>query len=373
VLYATGNFALSDLAAVLEAEGLRTNATRKLPEQRVGANRLSTILRNDYYLGIVRYSGKAYPGRHDHLVDEATFERVQDVLELQRHAGERSWKHHHYLVGTVFCAECGSRLIYSRNRGRSGALYDYFFCINRRDGSCSQPHHRVDAVDAAVEDYYATVQLTETSRTAIGHAARQRLSTIGERSGVEVARAERALTGLRAQEKKLLSAHYADAISAEIFADEQQRLHRERIAAEATIARLGRDFESAEKNLDLALGLTDELQQTYERADDEQRRLFNQGIFERIEIDRERVDSATLASPFAEVLAGDREVAGDLSALLDPNDDAWAAPNKEAAEPALVGAAGPGKAKNPGLFPKDLGSNLQSLVPLPGFEPGFPP
>ena len=36
-------------------------------------------------------------------------------------------------------------------------------------------------------------------------------------------------------------------------------------------------------------------------------------------------------------------------------------------------AAGPGNAKNPGPSFKDLGSNVQSLVPLPGFEPGFPP
>ena len=372
-LYATGEFALSDLAAVLEAEGLRTNATRKLPEQRVGANRLSTILRNDYYLGIVRYGGKTYPGRHDALVDEATFERVQDVLSAQRHAGERSWKHHHYLVGSLFCAECHGRLIYSRNRGNTGAVYEYFFCVNRRDGSCGQPHHRVEAVAAAVEDYYAKIELTAATRADIRRTARQRLEMIGERSGVEVARAEQVLGSLRAQEKKLLAAHYADEISGELFSEEQHRLRRERVAAEATIARLGRDFEAAESNLDLTLNLTDDVQSTYRRGNDEQRRLFNQGIFERIEIDRERVESATLASPFAEVLMFDAEPADALAARLDPDGDAWAAWSQPDAGMALAGAPGPGNAKNPGPSFKDLGSNVQSLVPLRGFEPRFPP
>ena len=372
-LYATGEFALSDLATILEAEGLRTNASRTLAEQRVGANRLSTILRNDYYLGTVRYGGKSYPdGRHTPLTDIGTFERVQEVLALQRHAGERSWKHHHYLIGTIFCAECHNRLIYSRNRGSTGAIYEYFFCINRRDGSCNQPHHRVEAVEQAVEDYYANIQLTTATRADIRRTARERLSTVGERNGAEVTRAQRALSQLRGQEKKLLTAHYADEISAELFSEEQQRLRRERVAAETTIARLGRDFETAERGLDLALNLTDDTQHTYRRADDEQRRLFNQGIFERIEIDREHIERSTLASPFAELLADQPQHADtDARALadrLDPDGDAWAT----GPSLALVGAPGPENAKNPGPS-KDRGSNVASLVPLRGFEPRFPP
>jgi hypothetical protein len=35
-----------------------------------------------------------------------------------------------------------------RNRGSSSAVYKYFFCVNRRDGSCNQLHHRVEAVAA---------------------------------------------------------------------------------------------------------------------------------------------------------------------------------------------------------------------------------
>ena len=319
----------------------------------------------------MRYGGKSYPdGRHTPLTDIATFERVQEVLALQRHAGERSWKHHHYLIGTIFCAECHSRLIYSRNRGSTGAIYEYFFCVNRRDGRCNQPHHRVEAVEQAVEDYYASIQLTAATRADIRRTARERLSTIGERNGAEVTRAERALSQLRGQEKKLLTAHYADEISAELFSEEQQRLRRERVAAETTIARLGRDFETAERGLDLALNLTDDTQHTYRRADDEQRRLFNQGIFERIDIDREHVQRSTLASPFAELLADQplhAETATALADRLDPDGDAWAD-----AGLALVGAPDPENAKNPGPS-KDRGSNVASLVPLRGFEPRFPP
>jgi DNA invertase Pin-like site-specific DNA recombinase len=40
------------------------------------------------------------------------------------------------------------------------------------------------------------------------------------------------LRALAGQAKKLLQAHYDDLISAELFAEEQRRLRRERVAAE---------------------------------------------------------------------------------------------------------------------------------------------
>src|SRR3954471_12032173 len=41
------------------------------------------------------------------LVDEITWQKVQDVLAGRRLAGDRSWRHTHYLKGSLLCARCG--------------------------------------------------------------------------------------------------------------------------------------------------------------------------------------------------------------------------------------------------------------------------
>lgn len=148
-LYASGDYSLSELAAILEGRGLRTRPTRKVPAQQVGANRLASLLRNPYYLGIVNYAGKTYKGRHEPLVDETTFQEVQDLLDAKRQSGERSWRHFHYLRGSLYCAECGGRLMYNRARG-NGGLYEYFICSGKKRGRCSQGYHRAAAVEEAV-------------------------------------------------------------------------------------------------------------------------------------------------------------------------------------------------------------------------------
>jgi|GEM_PF-2388944 len=98
-LYATGDYSQSDLATILEVRGLRTPATASHPAKVVEGKRLSSVLRNPFYIGQVRYRGKVYHGRHPKLIDEATFEQVQTVLAGKRTAGERPSRWQHYLRG----------------------------------------------------------------------------------------------------------------------------------------------------------------------------------------------------------------------------------------------------------------------------------
>jgi hypothetical protein len=94
------------------------------------------MLRNSVYAGVVLWKGVEREGIHTPLVSRELFDRVQGVLDAHSTGGERSWKHDHFLKGTLVCAECGSALYYTVAKGRFG----YFRCIGRNTGrtSCSQ-------------------------------------------------------------------------------------------------------------------------------------------------------------------------------------------------------------------------------------------
>jgi DNA invertase Pin-like site-specific DNA recombinase len=296
-LYATGDYSLSELAAILEAKGLRNRPRRGRPVTALGVNRLSALLRHDYYIGVVTYAGLVSKGRHPCLTDEATFQRVQEVLDSQRKSGERCWRHHHYLRGSVFCGECDGRLIYTRATGRSGATYEYFVCSGRQEGTCSQPHHRVEAVERAIEDEYARIQLSEQRRETIRAEVRAYVAALDGKAEPEREQVEATLKAIAGQGKKLLQAHYDDLISSGLFAEEQQRLRRERVAAEQRQAELQADHRVTLERLELALSLTDRVQAAYMAAEPQTRRVFNPAIFSRIWIDREEVADRELAVP----------------------------------------------------------------------------
>jgi site-specific DNA recombinase len=62
--FASGDWTLRSLADELEARGLTTRRTPKLPAKPVAPNVLHNILTNPYYRGEVTYKGVAHPGRH---------------------------------------------------------------------------------------------------------------------------------------------------------------------------------------------------------------------------------------------------------------------------------------------------------------------
>ena len=346
-LYASGDYSLSELAAVMEERGLRSRPTRKYPSRPLKAKDLQHLFRNPYFIGLVPYAGKTYEGRHDPLIDEATFQTVQDLLSSKRVSGERPWRHFHYLRGSLYCGECGRRLIYSRAKGNGGE-YEYFLCGGRQHGNCSQTSHRAEAVEAAVIAHYGDreVELTDDERQQLRDAVSQHVEAVQVLAAEKVAEAKMRLTNLEQEERKLLQAHYADQISGSLFAEEQERIRRERIAAEQRMAGLDVEYDRVLKTLDLALSLTDNIQAAYVQAGPQERRLLNQGRFSRIEIDREEVVGAQLAEPFDQ-----------LHHLGQGWDN---------------GAEASSKVKTPTSVSRDRGLNVESLVPLRGFEPRFP-
>ena len=92
-----------------------------------------------------------------------TWQKVQDLLSAKYLAGEKQREHPHYLKGSIYCGTCGARLMVNYAKGRRGGIYPYFVCIGRQKDkhSCSQRALRIELIEEAVADYYATVQLPE--------------------------------------------------------------------------------------------------------------------------------------------------------------------------------------------------------------------
>ena len=87
--YATGDYTLKSLAAELNSRGLTVPATARLPERPISIQSLHRILSNPFYTGQVVYHDCLYPGTHQALVDQQTFQRVQAIL-AGRVNGERT-------------------------------------------------------------------------------------------------------------------------------------------------------------------------------------------------------------------------------------------------------------------------------------------
>jgi hypothetical protein len=153
-----------------------------------------------------------------------------------------------------------------------------------------------------------------------------------------------------------------------LFAEEQERIRRERNGARKQTEHLSFKHERVLEALDTALAMTDDIQQAYVQAGPGERRLFNQGLYERLEISEEEVVGDKVAEPFDRLLAlkpSGNEATEDLAHLdWDSGKTPKAAPGSIEAALSLLG-----NARTPDQFSKVGGSNVEKLVELGGFEP----
>jgi site-specific DNA recombinase len=358
--YATGEWTIRRLLAELTARGLTTAPGRQKAGRPLGVSHLHTLLRNPYYMGMVRYRGAIYAGRHEPLVTPEIWQEVQKVLSAKYLTGEKDREHPHYLKGSIYCGQCGARLIVNHAKGNGGS-YAYFVCGGRQrnPSSCKQRAVLIEVIEAAIIAYYGTVQLpaeeVERLRTFLGEELDKLRSESGRERGVQ----ERRLLKFQGEREKLLQAHYADAIPLEMLKTEQDRLTTAIAAAEGRLAAIAADFRTAETNLNRALDRAADCQLAYREATGRMRRQFNLAFFKRLIISDEGIVSGELAEPWDVILAEElhRAVAArEAESLTEAIEEAQRNKKRHPSEPglALVGATAAAPALGDGWSPNIL-------------------
>jgi site-specific DNA recombinase len=378
--YATGEWTLRALLAEVTRRGLDTTPGPKTPSRPLVLSHFHRLLKHPYYKGVVRYRGVEYPGKHEPLVSEATWDRVQELLDQKGRSGEKQRQHHHYLKGSVFCGTCGSRLIVSHAKNRHGRIYPYFLCIGRQQKrtTCTQSAIRIEEVEQLVEDHYLTIQptdelLAELRELILDEIATQRTDAEGERD-----RQQRRIRSLLDERKKLLDAHYADAVPLDLLKIEQDRISQGIAAAEERLRAIDIAFDTVEANLNQAIDFAADWRRAYLTAGTTLRRQLNQAIFKKIWIDDTGNIHSELADPFELLLSDEVAIpaklhaAGNAGATEDEIDalwralsDKWAA---EAAELPVLAAVGAGSDK-PRHGKPSRGLKFETLVGREGLEP----
>lgn len=102
------------------------------------------ILTNPFYVGVIHFNGKEYPGKQPHLISEELFNAVQQKISRKRPAKYR--KHNPILKGIMTCDHCGKNITWQLQKGRL-----YGSCQRRLDVCKRQSFIREDAVLQLVE------------------------------------------------------------------------------------------------------------------------------------------------------------------------------------------------------------------------------
>ena len=112
---------------------LRSDGTA-FGETTISHGALLHLLRNPVYCGQIVHKGERFEGRHDRIVDQDLFDRVQQTLNEQRRTRRNARDERSPLAGKLFLAD-GTRLTSTRSRGSKGRYYAYFVATGQSAGN----------------------------------------------------------------------------------------------------------------------------------------------------------------------------------------------------------------------------------------------
>ncbi|MCD8382753.1 MAG: recombinase family protein [Clostridiales bacterium] len=120
-----------------------------------GTATIRSILKHETYIGVVSYGAEKFPGNHQPIIDNETFEKAQQRLEYRRQNDERylHFSHRaHLITGLCYCPYCNTKkeIQYRSKKYNNGEDRAVVVCHEKKKNHCPVPRLSVNEIEEAV-------------------------------------------------------------------------------------------------------------------------------------------------------------------------------------------------------------------------------
>ena len=146
-MYADGKM-IKEIVAYLNEKGIKTRFGKPM-----SYNIIQYMLSNRKYIGEFRYRDIVIPNGAPAIISNELFDKVQSVLQKNKHAPARHKAEDDFLLTTkLFCGKCGAFMVGDSGTGRLGEVHRYYKCVNAKKHTCDKKTVRKQwAEDLAVK------------------------------------------------------------------------------------------------------------------------------------------------------------------------------------------------------------------------------
>ena len=163
-MYANGHL-MKEVFEWLNHKGIRTNTGKKFTK-----SSLRSIFNNKKYKGTYFYDGVEIEDGMPRIVNDVTFDRVQERLKKNAQAPSRTKAKELYLLTTkLFCGTCKEMMTGTSGTSQNREIHHYYTCKGRKEHNCNRKNVKKDYIEELVLDL-ARKELTEENIEIIAKA-----------------------------------------------------------------------------------------------------------------------------------------------------------------------------------------------------------
>lgn len=202
-LYVSEHYNIVQLADKMNSLGL-TNINGKP----VDKNGVSAILRNPFYIGLMKVKGQTFEGKHEPLVSTRTYKQTQLIL-AGRNKKTKGTKHFYQFRTLLKCGYCGYSLPGEMQKGNV-----YYRCQTK---SCPTKTIREDVVEQYFKNVLASIAISDDELVQLKKVLREENDTITSRQEDIIKGYKLQQTQLKQREQKLIHAYLDNLIDKNEF------------------------------------------------------------------------------------------------------------------------------------------------------------
>lgn len=96
-------------------------------------NDFPRLIRNKKYIGLYEHKGELLPNIVPVIVDEQLFYKCNAIMDKHKHRSRETKQDVNYILsGKLYCGHCGSNIVAECARSKTGKMYYYYKCINKK-------------------------------------------------------------------------------------------------------------------------------------------------------------------------------------------------------------------------------------------------
>jgi len=230
-VYATGNYTLKEMSEWCKKTGLKSNL-----DNDISPGQVQTTLQNIFYIGLMKYKGEVFEGKHKPLISKKLFDKVQEVLKER--GKPQKIKHNFAFLSFMKCP-CSATITAEKKIKPSGREYVYYRCTKKK-GPCPEKHFlREEALIEQIKNYLQKVSLSsQDTEKVLAELEKDELKA-KEETKIVIQNLKKELTEIEAKLEKLLDVYLNEIISTEEYTARKQKVLTRKLELHEKI----KDFE----------------------------------------------------------------------------------------------------------------------------------
>ena len=259
--YSTGRFTLREVREKFLTLGLQGKTGLSISNCQV-------ILTNPIYIGLIRWHGEIFEGKHEPIISKKLFDICQEVMSRKSKPKSRGLKSYLYR-GFFRCGECGCFITTETQKG-----HNYLRCTKRKN-PCEQKYVREEIITSQIKKNIQKVSLPlDWTKWMIEENAKDQ-SSENQSSEIFSQKIQNEISLLDSKIEKLMNAYLENAVSLDEYREMKNKLMGEKQLLKETLQDFEKKshnrFELADKFLKACIY---EAELANERTDEENLHLF---------------------------------------------------------------------------------------------------